>query len=50
MSETNNAQPGPVDTNSNSGLQSSDTSKHFQTVGELGANVERVRDLSLIHI
>ena len=44
MSETNNAQPGPVVSNSNSGLQSSDTSKHFQTVGELGANVERVRD------
>ena len=44
MSETNNAQPGPVVTNSNSGLQSSDTDKHFQTVGELGANVERVRD------
>jgi len=44
MSETNTAQAGPVVTNSNSGLQSSDTDKHFQTVGELGANVERVRD------
>jgi len=44
MSETNNAQPGPVVTNSNSGLQSTDTAQHFQRVGELGANVERDRD------